>query len=187
MLVQLGLLAAAERRAVAARDLLRRYLQEAAGEAESPDQKEAQRLVELDPGPSGEVNVLGARGALVFVDDRLVGALPLAQPLLVPLGTHKVTVELGTQRVEEQLKILSGQVAQMRVNQRTGVVVVSLPQAIIVLPEGSGGPAMPKLVAQAVKEAAAKDHSAIVTREQAVAQAPALAGCLDKLSRQYGS
>ena len=49
----------AEHRGVAARDLLRRYLQEAAGEAESPEQKEAQRIVELDPGASGEINILG--------------------------------------------------------------------------------------------------------------------------------
>ena len=134
--------------------------------------------------PAARSTSWAPRGALVLVDDRLVGALPLPLPLLVPLGTHKVTVELGAQRVEESLKILSGQVAQMRVNQRTGVVVVSLPPAIILLPEGSGGAAVAKLVTQAMKEAAVKERSAVVSRDQAVAQAPALAGCLDKLTCQ---
>jgi len=140
--------------------------------------------LELDREPSGEASVLGARGAFVLVDGKLVGALPLPLPLLLPLGNHKITVELGAQRVDEQLKTLSGQNAQMRYNQRTGVVVVSLPQAIILLPEGSAGTPVQKLAQQALREAAVKERSAVVTREQAVAQAPALAGCLDTLACQ---
>lgn len=186
ILFTLGKVAAAQGRGVAARDLLRRYLQESSGDSESPNQKEAQQLSEKAIEASGEVEVLGARGALVFVDDLLVGALPLPLPLLLPLGSHRVTVELGEQRVEEQIKTLSGQTAQMRFNQRTAVVVVSLPPAIVLLPEGSADAAAHKRVAQALQQAAAKEKQAVVTREQAVAQAPNLAGCLDTLSCQLG-
>ena len=184
ILFALGKVAAAQGRGVAARDLLRRYLQETSGDSESPNQKEAQQLVEKAIEASGEVEVLGARGALVLVDDQPVGVLPLPLPLLLPLGSHRVTVELGEQRVEEQIKTLSGQTAQMRFNQRTAVVVVSLPPAIVLLPEGGADAAAHKRVAQALQQAAVKEKQAVVTREQAVAQAPKLAGCLDKLSCQ---
>ena len=184
ILFALGKVAAAQGRGVAARDLLRRYLQESSGDSESPNQKEAQQLSEKAIEASGEVEVLGARGALVFVDELLVGGLPLPLPLLLPLGSHRVAVVLGEQRVEEQIKTLSGQTAQMRFNQRTAVVVVSLPPAIVLLPEGSADAAAHKRVAQALQQAAAKEKQAVVTREQAVAQAPKLAGCLDTLSCQ---
>lgn len=184
ILFLLGKVAAAQGRGVAARDLLRRYLQETAGEGESPNQKEAQQLAEKALEAAGEVEVLGARGALVFVDELLVGGLPLPLPLLLPLGSHRVVVELGEQRVEEQIKTLSGQTAQMRFNQRTAVVVVSLPPAIVLLPEGSAETAAHKRVAQALQQAATKEKQAVVAREQAVAQAPKLAGCLDTLACQ---
>lgn len=184
ILFLLGKVAVGQGRGVAARDLLRRYLQESAGEGESANQKEAQQLSENEVGPIGEVEVLGTRGALVLVDEQLVGALPLPLPLLLPLGPHKVTVELGAQRVEEQIKILSGQTAQMRFNQRTAVVVVSLPPAIVLLPEGPAEPPAHKRLALALQQAATAEHQAVVTREQAVAQVPKLAGCLDTLACQ---
>jgi hypothetical protein len=182
VLFQLGAVAAAEGQTVAAHDLMRRYLHDTAGEGDNPDQKEAQRISEQDSQPAGEVNVLGARGAIVFIDDKLVGALPLALPLLLPLGLHKVTVELGAQRVEEQIKVLSGQLAEMRVNQRTGVVVVSLPPAIVLVPQESISAPLQKALATALREATPKDRYAVVTREQALAQKPSLATCLDKPS-----
>ena len=62
-LFQLGKLADSEGRIVAAQDVMRRFLQETAGDEEGPDQKEATRIVQLAGPPSGEVNILGARGA----------------------------------------------------------------------------------------------------------------------------
>jgi hypothetical protein len=183
-LFQLGALAAAEGQKVAACDIMRRYLHETAGEGDSPSQKEAQRIVEQNNEPAGEVSVLGARGSFLLADDKLVAVLPLSLPLLLPLGQHTLTVQLGQARVEEQVQVLSGQVTEMRVNQSTGIVVVSQPPAIVVLPEpGSSAPAS-ALVEQALRRAAAREHQAIVTRDQALAQAPTLAGCLDTLACQ---
>ena len=116
VLFQLGRLAVAEGRLAAAQDLMRRFLHDSSGEAEGPLQKEARSILAQPAGAQGEVAVLGARGAVVQVDERPVGSLPLALPLLLPLGPHRVTVELGTQRVEEQVKVLPGQLAEMRFN-----------------------------------------------------------------------
>lgn len=113
-LFHLGRLAVAEGRLGPAQDLMRRFLQDTGGETDGPQQKEAQQVLTQPAGPLGEVAVLGARGALVLVDDRPVGALPLVLPLLLPMGTHRVTVELGAQRVEEQVRVLPGQLAEMR-------------------------------------------------------------------------
>ncbi|MFO0573110.1 MAG: hypothetical protein U1A78_03860 [Polyangia bacterium] len=112
----LGQLAVAEGRLGFAHDLMRRFLHEQSGEPEGPQQKEAQKILQQPAGPLGEVAVLGARNAVVAVDDRLVGVLPLALPLLLPVGTHRVTVELSGQRVEEQVRVLPGQLAEMRFN-----------------------------------------------------------------------
>lgn len=112
----LGQLAVAEGRLGFAHDLMRRFLHEQSGEPEGPQQKEAQKVLAQPAGPLGEVAVLGARNAVVAVDDRLVGVLPLALPLLLPVGVHRVTVELQGQRVEEQVRVLPGQLAEMRFN-----------------------------------------------------------------------
>jgi hypothetical protein len=111
-LFALGQLAVAEGRLGPAHDLMRRFLHEQSGEPEGPQHKEAQQVLLQAAGPLGEVAVLGARGAVVAVDDRLVGTLPL----LLPVGAHRVTVELGGQRVEEQVRVLPGQLAEMRFN-----------------------------------------------------------------------
>ena len=42
---------------------------------------QAQRIVERARPPAAQLTVTGDRGALVSVDDRLVGALPLVRPL----------------------------------------------------------------------------------------------------------
>lgn len=120
VLFQLGRLAVAEGRLAAAQDLMRRFLHDSSGEAEGPLQKEARAILTQPAGAQGEVAVLGARGAVVLVDERPVGSLPLALPLLLPLGPHRVTVELGAQRVEEQVKVLPGQLAEMRFNLARG-------------------------------------------------------------------
>lgn len=173
----LGGLALEAGRTVQAQDLMRRYLHETAGETEGPTQKEAQRVLTLPAGPAGEISVLGSRGALVFIDEQLSGALPLSLPLLLPTGLHKVAVDVSGQRVEEQVKVLPGQLAELRVNQKTGVVVVSSPPALILITAGMAAPDAQKL-AQTLSPAAKKERMAVVSTEQAVSLKPALAGCL---------
>ncbi len=177
-LFQLGKLAESEGRTVAAQDVMRRFLQETAGDEEGPDQKEATRVVQLVGPPSGEVNVLGARGAWVLVDDHLVGALPLQMPLLLESGNHRITVELGEQRIEEQVKALPGQTVEMRFNQKTGTVVVSVPPAVVLLIDGDLTADQQKTLLAAVSKSVAKDRHVVVPGDKALRLRPPLADCL---------
>ena len=178
VLFQLGKLAEAEGRLVVAQDILRRYLHETAGDAEGPEQKEAQRVMQLAAAPSGEVSVFGARGAWVLVDDRLAGALPLPLPLLLETGNHRIIVELGDQRIEEQVKALPGQTVEMRFNQKTGTVVVSVPPALVLLLDGDLTAEQQKALTQAVSKAVARERQAVVPGDKALKLRPSLGDCL---------
>lgn len=177
-LFQLGKLADSEGRIVAAQDVMRRFLQETAGDEEGPDQKEATRIVQLAGPPSGEVNILGARGAWVLVDEHLVGALPLPTPLLLESGNHRITVELGEQRIEEQVKALPGQTVEMRFNQKTGTVVVSVPPALVLLFDGDFTAEQQKTLLATVSKAVSKDRQVVVPGDKALKLKPQLADCL---------
>src|SRR5262249_25769596 len=89
-LYQLGALALAEGRTIEAQDAMRRYLRDTQDDEASPQRQEAQRILQLLAPPSGEVNIVGERAALVLIDDRLLGVLPLPLPLLLPIGEHRV-------------------------------------------------------------------------------------------------
>lgn len=182
VLFQLGKLAEAEGRMVAAQDVMRRYLHETAGDEEGPDQKEAQRIAQLVSAPAGEVHVLGARGAWVVVDDHLVGALPLPLPLLLESGNHRIIVELGDQRIEEQVKALPGQTVEMRFNQKTGTVVVSVPPALVLFLDGDFTAENQKSLTQAVGKVLAKDRQVVVPGEKALKLKPQLTDCLQTAS-----
>ena len=74
-----------ERRSVEAFDLFRRYAREKEGPLGDEHPEVPKVLAEPLP-PAGEVLILGERGSLVLVDERLVGTLPLSAPLLLPAG-----------------------------------------------------------------------------------------------------
>ena len=194
-LFQLGAVALAEGHTAAAQDLMRRFVQEVGADSDDPNLKEAQRVGTLPAEPTGEVNVLGARGALVLVDDKLLGALPLALPLQLTPGTHKIAVELGSQRAVDTVKSLPGQLGEVRVNLSTGVVVVSLPPALVMLVEGNVSPEQRRTLTGSVTQAlaqlstgsgsaATKDRYTLVQQEQALAMAPKLTGCLNTAACQ---
>ena len=103
----LGSLAYIERRSVEAVDLLRRYQAEHDGPLSDTHSEVAKILLEPLP-PSGEVLILGEKGSLVLVDERVVGVLPLSAPLLLPVGKHQVVLELAARRKQQDLDIHTG-------------------------------------------------------------------------------
>ena len=100
ILYHLGVVAAKEGRLLDAHDLLRRYESDPASTPDPAMTAEIQRLLAKQRPPSGKVLVLGDDGAIVRVDGRVVGSLPLVQPLLVsPNDSHTIALEFPEQQI----------------------------------------------------------------------------------------
>lgn len=112
-LYQLGVTALASGDRVAAQDLMRRYLAEVGAAGDLARRAEAQRIAEQPRENSGEVSVLGAAGAFVLVDERLVGRLPLARPLLIAVGAHVLTVDQAGVPAAGRVEVSRGQALEV--------------------------------------------------------------------------
>jgi hypothetical protein len=154
-LYRLGILAHTQGRLLAAQDLLRRFLSDARFDpsASAAEAAEAQRILSLPRPPSGKVNVIGERGALVLVDGNLVGALPLSRPLLCEPGKRKFTIEDGPRRQEDEIDLSVGRFVQISYNRSSAALLSAELAAVLVREQYEGLPAaaVDKL-AQAVEE-----------------------------------
>ena len=178
VLYQLGALAHAEGRAADAYDLMRRYLAEVGSDGAPPL---ATTVLRGGRPQSGEVSVIGDRGSIVSVADRVVGMLPLAQPLVLTPGTHRIVVELGPRRQEDQIKVLAGRLAEMQFNVSSEVVVVTMEPAVLLLSNYQKVP--PELQAEmerSVEKSLRQQRLGLQTRAAALVQAPELDSCLDE-------
>ncbi len=139
-LLVLGRVALAENRQLDAQDLMRRYLADPNLESasDSPDQKAALRITEQSHAQSAKLNILGDRGTLIFVDGRLVGSLPLSRPLLLSPSEHKVELERGERRLEDQLRVPVGRLGELRADLTTRALVLSVLPGVIVFSNYSG-------------------------------------------------
>ena len=177
----LGHLAYVERRSVEAFDLFRRYAREKEGPLGDEHPEVPKVLAEPLP-PAGEVLILGERGSLVLVDERLVGTLPLSAPLLLPAGKHQVVLELAARRKQQDLDIHSGSSWLLRSTVDSEDIAASLAPIIVFLPHyrGLDGEAIRQLE-QAAEQAAHGSGHILKRREMAMTAAPQLASCLDSL------
>jgi len=184
-LYQLGRVAWLSGRTVAAQDLMRRYLADSASSQDAAAKKDAEQIVEQPRPPSGDVVIVGERGALVLVDERIAGMLPLPLPLLLASGEHRITLELAQRRIEGPVKVLPGRLSELRFNLSSDAVVSRVVPAVVWLPDFKGVPAeAQRLLSQTVEQAVRKQRLSVVPKGVALAQAPRLADCLDQLECQ---
>lgn len=93
-LYQLGIVSYAEGRTVCSQDLMRRYLAISKPSEKSAQQRaEADRVVSQPQGQTSEIILSGSPDQQVFLDDRLVGILPLPLPLLVTAERHALVIK----------------------------------------------------------------------------------------------
>lgn len=177
---------------VEAADLFRRFLAE--GGASDEDQRTARLAMEKHLPPTGEVVVESERGAMVLVDNRPVGILPLAAPLLLTPGPHKIAVAVGNKRLEETHKALAARVAELRFNLSSDVVVASYQKAallIVLPPPGPVSKEAPAVhvsletVEKAALQVVGSRGLGLQTQGHALLSAPTLANCLGQEKCQF--
>lgn len=184
-LYQLGRLAWASGRTVFAQDLMRRFLADPASASDAVAKKDAEQIGEQPRPPSGEVAIVGERGALVLVDERVAGMLPLPLPLLLASGEHRITLEMGQRRIEGPVKVLPGRLSELRFNVNSDAVVSRVVPAVVWLPDFKGVPSeAQRLLSQTIDSAVRKQRLSVVPKGVALAQAPRLADCLAQLDCQ---
>lgn len=137
VLYWLGKLAAEQGHVVESQDLMRRYLAEASDENQALS-AEAHRVLAAPRPPSAEVTLLGPTGALVFVDEKLVGALPLSAPLILGAGMKDLAIELKQQRIADRVRIMARRTAEVRFELSSGLVVASQGPALLLLTDLAG-------------------------------------------------
>lgn len=176
LLYFLGQVAAAQGEPVTAFDLYRRYL-DAAGSAPAttPEETEALRKqVASPPASACEVAVSGPSGSLLTVDERLLGVLPLSQPLLLTPGPHKFRLEKnGIRSASDPLPIPEGRTVELHLTQGTAgslIAVVTLNAIGVLLVEAPDSLAdLRKPTVTAVAQAARIEHTVFLSQEKLAA------------------
>jgi hypothetical protein len=186
ILYHLGVVAAKEGRLLDAHDLLRRYESDPASSPDPAMTTEIQSLLSNKRPPSGKVLVLGDDGAIVRVDGRVVGSLPLVQPLLVSPGdAHVISLDFPEQQVPAQVTVAAGRFAELRINRATRAVLLTVLPAYVVLTEYTDVPqASTVKLDEAIELGVQGEKKSVLRREVALRQAPELATCLDQLDCQ---
>lgn len=180
-LFQLGMLAEAEGRTVAAHDILRRYLFEAPSDDTTASADKARAILAKGMPAHGELSIVAETQGLVLVDGLVVGSLPLPMPLLVPPGNHQVVIEVGAKRIAEQVPVTVGRNAELRFKLNPQVVAVSLAPAVLYLPKFEGLTAQEQQqVETAALEGARAAKYSLLRVEDALLQSAAQQGCIDQ-------
>lgn len=181
-LLYLGQVAAAEKRSVEARDLLRRFLADSTVDADDPLRKDAQTLLDAQPVvDAGEILVAGPRGAILSLDGRLIGGLPLPLPLLVPTGPHRLVASLDKWQASSEVKTRLARQVELRFKQGSDVAVVTLPPAVLVIDQAPDAQ-MADAVQKRVQTALSRESYAVVPRRALETYAKELADCLSDSS-----
>lgn len=182
LLLLLARLAVAEGRSLDAYDLMRRYLADPGRPQDETADREAQLVLNQTPPPSSEVRVLGDAGAVVLVNDRTVGVLPLTSPLLLAVGQHTMALQYPEKKLDSPILVQQGRVTEVRSNRASGAMLLSqLPTVLVVLDAASlGEPARRQFWTQA-EEAASDEQITVLRTEVALTAAPELKDCLSQM------
>lgn len=182
----LGHIAKARGEFMLAADLYRRYLNAVQDVNPVSDRETLLPLIEAQQELGGEVTVYGSSGAVVLVDTRVVGVLPLNLPILMSSGSHtvelrgtapaaaaQVTVKVKRHALITFVSSPSGQLLPL-IKESPAVLLLPLPDS---LPQPVSA-----AVRQAVQQGLVADNKAVlIARDATVAvlrRIPAPATCM---------
>lgn len=190
LLYYLGKVAQGQGRAVAAYDLYRRFLRGAGDEIDADTKLEVQQFLASTPPPECEVGVAGEPGALLTVDGRVAGALPLEQGLALAPGAHRLLLTHGRRKVETQVNLLARRRAEIRFTLVPSLALLTLTPAVLLLSElepRALEPALAVPLHNALKETLAAQNAVLISPEaqaDLLQRNPDLVGCLHQASCQ---
>lgn len=188
LLFWLGRVAAAEKHPTAAQDYMRRFLTETGADSDAAmvaRRAEAQKVAELLPDPSAEVRLVGPKGALLLVDERLAGSLPLPGPLLLAAGPHRVAIETRRKSLGGKVEITAGRGVEVLFDVAASAVLVSQQPVVLVLRFDRGVLLADQVkLGVAIREAFSKAHCSPAQAADALRSAPDFHGCLAELGCQ---
>lgn len=169
LLYWLGATAQQQHRDLAAADLFRRYLA-AMEDAVNPAQRtEIERFLGTAAVSQNELDVLsGDVGAVLRVDGRVAGVLPLTTPLLLTPAAHRFSIEKNRRSFETNLlQIPSGQRVhlQLALASRYAVLTVATGVALLVVPSNVSADGKAQLM-QLLGPAVSQAHGFLIAREQ---------------------
>lgn len=134
---ELGLLALAGNHRLLAHDLLQRYLRQSAADPDASEARAAvQNLLDAPLPPHGRLRVVGEPGSFIWLDEHLVGSLPLAAALLVSPDEHKLRVEQRSGSIESSIHVPNLRMAEVRLGPGDSkTLVVELLTAVLLVPD----------------------------------------------------
>lgn len=135
VLYLLGKTAQLQHRDLAAVDLYRRYLSATDDAPDLQRKAEIEEFVSSVHEPPTELEVVSSDvGAVLRVDGRIVGVLPLGTPLLVSGGSHRFQLERNRQSFETNaLQIPAGQRVQLQLALDSRFAVLSVATGLVLL------------------------------------------------------
>ena len=117
--------------------------------------------------------MLSEAGALVFLDSRPVGTLPLLLPLLVTPGTHTVRLEFSGKTMEAPVQAELGRLTEVRLSRTSGAVLVSVLPSILWVKSASGLlPDAALKLAEPVEQAAHDEQYTLLGADPLLPRAP---------------
>lgn len=182
----LGLCAAQQGQLLVAQDLLRRFEADPAAEPDPAALGELRRLLDQPVPLHGKAQILGEPGAVVRVDGRLIGALPLLAPvLLAPQAAHTLTLETRGQSIPATVTVPAGRFVEVRINAASRGALITLLPAYVALTRirGAAGALTPGLTAslgRALEEGLTAEKRSVLSRELSLSRAPELKACLER-------
>lgn len=184
-LLHLGRLALAEQRTLEAQDLLRRYLLDPARKPDEAMTDLVQNVMAGTMPPAGRVTLLADPGALVSVDERIVGVLPLSSPLLLSPGDHRLAIEYPSKRLSGPVTVSAGRQFEARFDRSTGTLLLSLLPAILTVSDlATTLPEAKAELTTVIEQSVRSVEQTVLPFEQALLSAPHLRDCVGKANCQ---
>lgn len=142
ILYHLGRIAERQHEEIATADFYRRYLATLPDDAHPELRSRVQEILARVRDKASELDISSEDlGALLSIDRRVVGTLPLAAPLLISAGEHRFKLIKGAQEFEtNSLTIPFGQHVQLQVAIASRYAVLTLLSGIALLFEPADAP-----------------------------------------------